>query len=516
MSRNILEKKTTITLIDEVYAIVSGVRPTDTDVLYDMYGIYTKNYFFDPRYQLKRWDGKIRFYKKTGKVFIELLPEVIEYLYENGYDIDIVDNRKRYDIPTTTIDTDYLKEFGWELGSHQVSALNNIIKTHRGIIKVGTGGGKTLITGAICKYYTQLGYKIIIIIPNADLVKQTRDEIDGFGYTTSTTFDSGDIFESDVLITTWQWLQYNRRALTMYQAFIVDECHGSGVETVLADMLGTEGCDIPIRIGTTGTLPNAGVDQLSLFGTVGPLVEDVATRELIDSGWLAKLNIVQCKYEEDFTDMWEEFKLTSEYDKTVHTYYNFVNGILLINYAAEKKYLSFKGERLDILIDIIREVTKLYGNTFVLVNTVSFGQRLAKLLGGNGVFISSKNKNRSDIYKAFDEHNDLIGIATYNLASTGLNIPRIFNLVIVDGGKSSVRVIQSIGRSIRKADDKECANVIDFYSDLKYSTKHGRARTKIYADEEHEMLSVNICKDSTVADIIDVIERGRSALEIKE
>src|SRR5690625_3397099 len=105
--RNKFKKVATITISDEVSAIVSGLKQDDIEELYEMYGLYTKNHFFDPRFKLGRWDGKIRFFKSTEKTYVQLIPEIIEYLYEQGYEIVLDDQRRKHVIPTGTIDKDY-------------------------------------------------------------------------------------------------------------------------------------------------------------------------------------------------------------------------------------------------------------------------------------------------------------------------------------------------------------------------------------------------------------------------
>ena len=102
------------------------------------------------------------------------------------------------------------------------------------------------------------------------------------------------------------------------------------------------------------------------------------------------------------------------------------------------------------------------------------------------IFISGDTKTieRKKHYNEVSIAKSKIIIGTYGVASVGINIPRIFNLVLIDSGKSFVRVIQSIGRGIRKAKDKNFVQIWDIASNLKYSKGHLRARKKFY-DEAH-------------------------------
>ena len=126
------------------------------------------------------------------------------------------------------------------------------------------------------------------------------------------------------------------------------------------------------------------------------------------------------------------------------------------------------------------------GNVLCLVNGVAFGKKLAKLVPG-ATFVHGKDdmKVREEIYSLFSTSDNITVIATIHIASTGLDIPRIFNLMFIDAGKSFIRVIQSIGRGLRKAEDKDKVLVTDICSDLKYSKKHLRERTKYYKEAKY-------------------------------
>jgi len=76
-------------------------------------------------------------------------------------------------------------------------------------------------------------------------------------------------------------------------------------------------------------------------------------------------------------------------------------------------------------------------------------------------------------------------VATYGVAAVGINIPRIFNMVLLEPGKSFVRVIQSIGRGIRKADDKDFVQIWDVTATTKYAKKHLTERKKYYKEAKY-------------------------------
>ena len=126
------------------------------------------------------------------------------------------------------------------------------------------------------------------------------------------------------------------------------------------------------------------------------------------------------------------------------------------------------------------------GNTLILVDRISAGEILQKNLK-DSVFISGSTKNleRKEHYDEVSTTQNKIIIATYGVASVGINIPRIFNLVLIEPGKSFVRVIQSIGRGIRKAEDKDNVQIWDITSSCKFAKRHLTARKKFYKEANY-------------------------------
>ena len=156
------------------------------------------------------------------------------------------------------------------------------------------------------------------------------------------------------------------------------------------------------------------------------------------------------------------------------------------NYQSELTYLTTDKNRLDYLGDLITNMAET-GNTLVLVDRIKAGEGLIERLGEDAVFISGsmKSKDRKDEYDEVSEANNKIIIATYGVAAVGINIPRIFNLVLLEPGKSFVRVIQSIGRGIRKAQDKDSVQIWDITSSAKFSKRHLTERKKFYKEANY-------------------------------
>ena len=141
---------------------------------------------------------------------------------------------------------------------------------------------------------------------------------------------------------------------------------------------------------------------------------------------------------------------------------------------------------MDTMADLVRRVNET-GNTLVLVDRVAAGHALVERLGEKAVFVSgaTKSKDRQSEYAEVAEATDKIIVATYGVAAVGINIPRIFNLVLVEPGKSFVRVIQSIGRGIRKAEDKDFVQIWDVTSTCKFAKRHLTKRKAYYKEANY-------------------------------
>jgi superfamily II DNA or RNA helicase len=240
-------------------------------------------------------------------------------------------------------------------------------------------------------------------------------------------------------------------------AIIIDEVHQAKAE-VLTKLLTQNFRNCPIRWGLTGTVPKEAYEYQGIFAAIGPVINQVSAHDLQEKGVLANLqiNILQ-------TGDVEVFR----------------------SFADEYTFLVTDDKRLAWMATTINSVSQT-GNTLVLINRIDTGKKLLELLP-NAVFVSGGMKldDRKEEYDEIKTSSDKIIIATYGVAAVGINIPRIFNLVLIEPGKSFVRVIQSIGRGIRKAEDKDFVQIWDITSACKYSKKHLTERKKFYEDAKY-------------------------------
>jgi superfamily II DNA or RNA helicase len=335
---------------------------------------------------------------------------------------------------------------------------------------VATGAGKTIMTATLSAAVEPYG-RSIVIVPNKSLVTQTEKDYRNVGLDVGVYFGDRKEHGHQHTICTWQSLNVllkntkNGQGDCTIQDFIegvvcviVDEVHmakADALKTLLTSVM----AQVPIRWGLTGTIPKEKFESQALLVSLGPVIGKLSANELQQQGVLAQchVNIVQLQDHVEYA-----------------------------NYQSELKYLLEESGRLDAMAELIEHVNQT-GNTLVLVDRVAAGTELVSRLGNRAVFVSgaTKAKDRQDEYDEVAEATDKIIVATYGVAAVGINIPRIFNLVLVEPGKSFVRVIQSIGRGIRKAEDKDHVQIWDITSTCKFAKRHLTKRKAYYREANY-------------------------------
>ncbi len=481
-----------VKLQDEVNAVVIGLRNDHINYFYEEFGAKAPGFFFNPRYKLGQWDGYIRFFQKTGKTYVNLLDSIVPKLSGLGYKINLEDNRTAPPPPDVPeVDKTYFSHIfhpEWnaniEMRPYQVRVLNSMINNGGGVTIAGTGAGKTVTCACLCDVYGQQGVRTITIVPSQDLIEQTAVEYEICGLDTGRYYSEVKDLDHQHVVSTWQSLQNNPTILDHFQMVVVDEVHGVKGK-VLQELLLDNASHISLRFGLTGTLPKEATDAMAVRICIGSVVDTISAKELIDQGYLASLDIDILQLEEDFDEEYAKYleEPLAYGEKKKKTLIQFKDAYFP-DYTSEKRYLQHNAERREWIAAFLEtKRSQKKGNVFCLVDGVAFGRKLAELIPG-AIFLHGKDKQkvRKEAYDLFKDNDDVLVIATIQIASTGLNINRIFNLVFVDVGKSFIRVIQTIGRGLRKAADKDSVSVTDITSDLKYSKKHSAERTKFYKE----------------------------------
>lgn len=481
-------------ILNEVHIVLVGLHGDHLKYFYDKYAVFAENYFFNPKYKLGQWDGRIRYFTKDGKTYLYLVDQILPQLKKFGYTVTLEDVRKTdayYPDPITDTKFEHIVHLGTGeptiLRDYQVTAVNAALQDGNGIILACTGAGKTLICAALCDSYGKLGLRTLTIVPNRDLINQTKAEY------VNCLMDAGEYsgkiknLDKQHVVSTWQALKNNPLLITTFDVVIVDECHGLK-GNILNKILTEHAVSISHRFGVTGTLPKDPSDLMAVHIAVGMVKYQIEAKVLQSRKVLSTIQINVLQLEEDLTKEYKEFCESELVDIKPPSYSVFKDNYFG-DYSAEKSHTQRKEVRINWIADLIqtkRDSNK--GNVLCLVDNISFGRKIAELVP-NAIFVNGQDvkspEKRKEIYDMFEVNNDLVVLATVHIAGTGLSINRIFNLITVDVGKSFIRVIQGIGRGLRKSHDKDHVTFTDICSDLKYGKKHLANRINYYKDAEY-------------------------------
>ena len=475
-------KKAIIVVRDEVNCAVKDLDLDTRKKLVRQFKYDIPNAKFMPAYRLGRWDGTVSFFNLGGSTYLNLLPEILPTLINDGWEIEIDDQREyETNFDLGTVDQNTFSHVMWPkdhpvegqpivLRDYQIEIVNDFLKNPQCLQEIATGAGKTLITATLSQRIESYG-RSIVIVPNKSLVVQTEEDYINMQLDVGVFFGDRKELGKQHTICTWQSLNSlmkNTKAgkgdytigefLEGVVCVMVDETHVAKADALKTLLTGPM-ARIPLRWGLTGTVPKEDFEFQSLHVSLGKVISKVSAKKLQDKGVLANchVNVVQL------------------IDHAEHT-----------NYQSELKYLLTNPDRLDIMANLINEANKT-GNTLVLVDRVEAGKELVSRLGDDAVFVSgaTKNSDRKEQYDEVTNANNKIIVATYGVAAVGINIPRIFNLMLIEPGKSFVRVIQSIGRGIRKAEDKEDVQIWDITSTCKFAKRHLTKRKKFYKEANY-------------------------------
>jgi superfamily II DNA or RNA helicase len=475
-------KQCTIVIRDEVNIKIEGLDLDCRKALVTAFKYENPAARYLPAVRLGRWDGKIAYFQLGGSTYVNLLPEIMPILDKFDYS-PVLDDQREY---ATVFDFAAVSETHYShvlwpkthpaagqpmvLRDYQVEIINKFLTNPQCIQEVATGAGKTIITAALSDAVSAYG-RSIVIVPNKSLVTQTEQDYINMGLDVGVYFGDRKEYNRQHTICTWQSLnnmmkltKTGEAEITIHEfiqdvvCVIVDEVHMAKADALKTLLTGAMS-QIPLRWGLTGTVPKELFESQALLVSLGPVVSQLSASTLQDAGVLAQchVNIVQLVDHVEYKD-----------------------------YQSELKYLLEESGRLDTMAELIRKVNET-GNTLVLVDRTECGRQLVERLGDKAVFVSgsTKAKARQDEYNMVADATDKIIVATYGVAAVGINIPRIFNLVLVEPGKSFVRVIQSIGRGIRKAEDKDHVEIWDITSTCKFAKRHLTKRKAFYREANY-------------------------------
>jgi len=461
----------------------------------EFFSFYVPGYKFMPAYKRRIWDGKIRLFDSNrGELPAGLISHLVKFIETRGYQYQLV-NVKKYGSPIHDERPDpkavaqYIKsmELPFEPRDYQFIAVMEALHRTRGILLSPTGSGKSLIIYILIMYWlTQLtdgvryphAGRALVVVPTTSLVEQMYGDFISYGSPEGRIHRiySGKekTFDNAICITTWQSIyKLPKQWYDKFGMVIGDECHGFKSKSLMNIM--NKATEAKYRYGTTGTLDGTQTHELVLQGLFGKTFKVTTTKSLQEKGTLAELNInrVVLDHSSDARRDCEQKDYQGEIEYIVT---NEKRNRLISNLALDQK-----------------------GNTLVLFNFVEkHGKPLFDLIQDKAAedrrvfFVSGSvaTSDREAIRGIVEKQKNAIIVASLGTFSTGINIRNLHNIIFASPSKSQIRVLQSIGRGLRKSDNNEPTTLYDIIDNISTDTKknfawlHGNERLKIYEKEK--------------------------------
>jgi len=453
---------------------------------------------FSPAYRKKYWDGKIRLLSTHTKTLpAGLTYQLCKWLDRHEYSWDFKDN-DYYGTPYE-MDERVFQE-GVELFMNKISSVKprgyqvdtvfHALKEYRKTILSPTGSGKSLMIYTIARYLKSIDKRVLIVVPSKSLVEQMTKDFADYGWDTDENVHKiyqGHSLDTNkpVTISTWQSIYgLDKKWYRQFDGVIGDECHNFKAKCLSAIMKKMP--DAKWRYGFTGTLDGKSVHKLILEGHFGPVYKTTTSSDLMEKGFLAKLQveIIQLKHVPEsfatYNDEIERIGLHDTRNRFICNLANDLKGNVLVLFS------RVEGHGIP-LAEIFKETT----------------DRPVHLIHGE-VDVQTREKVRS-VCEGSD--NNII-LGSYGTMSTGVNIKNLHHVIFASPSKSRIRVLQSIGRGLRKAKKKNNCMLYDIADDFRkphgknnFTLNHLAERMKYYCDEnfEYRVTTVPINSDEATA-----------------
>ena len=476
---------------NEVYVTVKA-EPHINQELTDLFTFDVPGAKFMPQYRSKYWDGKIRLFSPaTGEIYGGLVDKITSWARKSEYSLEF-ENNEFYGAPFEVNDIisregvkSYMSKISrYKPRSYQVDAVYDALRYNRKLLISPTASGKSLMIYSVVRYHVETKKKVLLVVPTTSLVEQMFKDFEDYGWNAEKychKIYSGreKTNEYPVTITTWQSIYKLKRPFFKdFDVAIGDEAHLFKSKSLVSIM--TKMDDAKYRYGFTGTLDGSQTHKWVLEGLFGPSYKVTQTKDLIDKGHLSKLQIrvlILKHNDQKFETYEEELQYIIGHPKRN----NFIKNLVL----------DLKGNTLVLFSRVATHGEILYES---INSSVKHGRQVFYVHGG----VEAEERER--VREITENESNAVIVASYGTFSTGINIKNLHNVIFASPSKSRIRNLQSIGRVLRKGDNKKKAVLYDIADDITYNSRknytlnHLVERIKIYNEEKfnYEIIQINI------------------------
>jgi superfamily II DNA or RNA helicase len=454
--------------------------------LQEFFTFFVPGYKFMPAFKNKHWDGKIRLFNvMSHTIYAGLLEDIKDFcrIREYSYEVDPILSSEEFSLDEAKKFIETLK-LPFEPYDYQIKAFVNAVRNRRSLSISPTASGKSLIIYLLVQYYRE---RTLVIVPTTTLVHQLFDDFKDYGfdsekYVYKLTEGADKKTKLPITLATWQSIYKEPKAFfDKYNLVIGDEAHTFKAKSLTSIMEKLYRCRF--RHGLTGTLDDTLTNELVLKGLFGPKYIVTTTKEMMDSGKAAKLKIKAIVLEyADALRKWAKDNPT--YEDEV----KFLIGHEPRNRFIKNLALSVKGNTI-----ILFRYVEGHGVPLYEAIKAEAGDRPVFFISGN-----VEGSERNEIRKMVEQEDNAIIVASTQTFGTGINIKNLPNIIFASPSKSRIKVLQAIGRVLRKSATKTKATLYDIADDLSYkkrknhTIKHFIERVAMYAKEKFEYKLYNV------------------------
>jgi len=456
--------------------------------LNEFFSFFVPGYKFMPAFRNKLWDGKIRLFNiRNYELPAGLFEHLEKFAEQRDYLMGL--EKTEYGLPESysKVEPQEVMEFvhsinlPYQIRDYQFDAVCKGLEKKRAILVSPTGSGKSLIIYVLIRYFlTKIAedyQKVLVVVPTTSLVEQMTNDFKDYGYDIENVHKiySGKDKDTDcpIIISTWQSIyKLGPPWFEQFGMVIGDECHGFKSKSLTSIM--NKCSEAAYRFGTTGTLDGTQTHELVLQGLFGRVHKVTTTRALQDNDTLAKLAIrrIVLEYAEEIKRDFGKRTYQDEIDYIVrHEKRNkFIRNLTLEQKGNTLVLFQFVEKHGKILYDLIDEKAHEDRKVFFVSG-------------------ATETSDREAIRKITEKQTDAIIVASLGTFSTGINIRNLHNIIFASPSKSQIRVLQSIGRGLRKSDDGRVTQLYDITDDLSWGNQqnfallHSWERLKMYKAE---------------------------------
>ena len=469
--------------------------------LSDYFSFFVPGYKFMPMYKNKVWDGKVKLFNRmTGELNAGLYVYLLKFASERSYSVD-TEESDQYGLPVPQrLRPEHMEELlkdaslPFQPRDYQYDAIETALKRTRAILLSPTGSGKSFMIYLIMEYFLKYlttessPSKVLIIVPTTSLVEQMNQDFIDYGMHPDVThkiYSGKDkVTNKAVIISTWQSIyKLPKKWFEQFGMILGDECHGFKSKSLSSIM--NKATLAKYRYGFTGTLDGTLTHKLMLEGLFGPVYKVTTTKALQDNNTLAPLDIkvLLLTYSEEIRRDFGKKDYQDEID--------FIVGNNSRNRLIRNLAVSCKGNSLVLFRLVDKHGKPLYE---LINNMVDEGRKVFFVSG------DTDTVDREAIRGIVEKQSNAIIVASLGTFSTGINIRNLHNIIFASPSKSQIKVLQSIGRGLRKSDNGQNTTLYDIADDIHWKTRrnftllHSIERVKMYEKEQfnYQMVKVDI------------------------